>query len=108
MIRLKKALALDLFPKEEIGYPNTEEEDLDAFFKGFGAEIPPLDMLQKAVQNDSIHSFEKHPQMKFTKRWKKAFVNFVMNMLLRQKWRNMNAVTRHFHFSSYIKIWKMN
>ena len=38
--------------------PNTQEDDLDAFFKGFGAEIHPLDMLQKAAQNDIIHSFK--------------------------------------------------
>ena len=58
LIRLKKALALDLFPKEEMGNPNTHKNDLDAFFKGLGAEIHPLDMLQKAVQNDIIHSFK--------------------------------------------------
>ena len=58
LIRLKKALALDLFPKEEMGNSNTQEDDLDAFLKGLGTEIHPLDMLQKAVQNDIIHSFK--------------------------------------------------
>ena len=41
-----------------MGNPNTQEDDLDAFFKGLGAEISPLEMLQRAVQNGFIHPYK--------------------------------------------------
>lgn len=42
----------------DISLKNTQEADLEAFFSGFGAEIPLLDMLLRAVRNDIIHSFK--------------------------------------------------
>ena len=41
-----------------MGNPSTQEDDLDAFFKVLGAEMSPLKMFQRAVQNDIIHSFK--------------------------------------------------
>ena len=37
---------------------NNQEDDLNRFLKGFGVEISPLDILQRAVQNGFIQSFK--------------------------------------------------
>ena len=77
---------------------NNQEDDLDGFLEGFGPEISPLPMLQRASKMVSFNHSNPHPPMKFMRSLEKGFVRFVMNIMI----RNMNVVTKDIHSSSYI------
>ena len=45
---------------------NNQEDDLDGFLEGFGAEFSPLDMLQRLSKMVSSNHSNPHPPMKFS------------------------------------------
>ncbi|CAO2822986.1 unnamed protein product [Amaranthus hypochondriacus] len=94
--------------KEDRGNRNTQEEDLEAFFKGLRAEFPPLDMLQRAVQNDIIHSFKPTSTDEIHEKIGKGMCELCDEYVTEAELWNTNTVIRHVHFSSYIKIGRKN